>query len=331
MNLKERIEAFGKVGDRINTLKDDEISKYAAIARRENAWFTDNNVKMAFEGIGSMLDRKKLTNWLGNYQIHVEVPKIVGIVMAGNIPLVGFHDLMSVLLSGHYAAIKTSNKDTFLVKLLIEWIAEAGPGLKKNIAIRERLTDIDAVIATGSDNTARYFHYYFGNLPNIIRKNRVSVAVIDGTESKEELEALGKDVFSYFGMGCRNVSKVYYPGGYDVKQMFDVFMRYETMMDHHKFKNNYDYYKSIYLINKTPHLDTGFLLWKETEELVSPLSVIYGETYESKRSLTEKLERLDSKIQCKVGHGYIPFGHAQTPEPWDYADNVDTIKFLSTI
>ena len=270
MNLKERIEAFGKLGDRINALKEEEVTKYAAIARHENPWFTDTNVQTAFEGVASMLDRKKLSEWLKPYKIKIEVPRIVGIVMAGNIPLVGFHDLLSVLITGHYAAIKTSSKDTFLVNLIIEWLLELAPGLKKNISLREKLTDIDAVIATGSDNTARYFHYYFGKVPNIIRKNRVSVAIIDGTESKDELEALGTDIFTYFGLGCRNVSKIYFPEGYDVKELFEAISSFESAMDNHKYKNNYDYHKSIYLINKTKHLDTGFLLWHETDELVSP-------------------------------------------------------------
>ncbi len=331
MNLKERIEAFGRLGDRINALKSDEMAQYAAVSRKENPWFTDENVKMAFEGIGMMLDRQKLSQWLLPYLLNVEVPKIVGIVMAGNIPLVGFHDLLAVLVSGHYAAIKTSSKDTFLVKLVIDWLIEEAPGLKKNISIREKLTDIDAVIATGSDNTARYFHYYFGKLPNIIRKNRVSVAVVDGTETREELEALGKDIFSYFGLGCRNISKVFIPADYDVKQIFEAFESYEPILDNHKYKNNYDYHKSIYLINKTAHLDTGFLLWRETNDLVSPLSVVYAEKYGESKALSARLSDLDTKIQCKVGHGYIPFGSAQKPEPWDYADNVDTIKFLSTI
>lgn len=331
MNLKDRIEAFAKLGDRINALNEDEVNNYASLARRENPWFTDSNVKLAFEGIASMLVAQKLNKWLLPYEINTQLPRIVGIVMAGNIPMVGFHDLLSVLVSGHYAAIKTSNKDTFLVKLIIEWLIEIAPGFKKNISIRDRLTNIDAVIATGSDNTARYFHYYFGKLPNIIRKNRVSVAIIDGTESREELAALGNDVFSYFGMGCRNVSKIFFPVDYDVKQVLDAFAIYESVGDNHKYRNNYDYHKSIYLINKTPHLDSGFLLWRETAELVSPLTVLYGESYAEKHSLTEKLKTIDTKIQCKVGHDFVPFGQAQRPEPWDYADDIDTIKFLSTI
>tara|TARA_Y100001972_G_C7666083_1_gene336818 strand:- start:1096 stop:2091 length:996 start_codon:yes stop_codon:yes gene_type:complete len=331
MNLKDRIGAFAKLGERINALKEDEVNKYASLARRENPWFTDSNVKLAFEGIASMIEAQKLNKWLLPYEINTQVPRIVGIVMAGNIPMVGFHDLLAVLVSGHYAAVKTSNKDSSLVKLIIEWLIEIVPDFKKNISIRDRLTNIDAVIATGSDNTARYFHYYFGKLPNIIRKNRVSVAIIDGTESREELAALGNDVFSYFGMGCRNVSKIFFPVGYDVKQILDAFATYESVGDNHKYRNNYDYHKSIYLINKTPHLDSGFLLWRETEELVSPLTVLYAESYTDKRSLTEKLKTLDTKIQCKVGHGFVPFGQAQCPEPWDYADSIDTIKFLSTI
>ncbi|XOV91344.1 MAG: acyl-CoA reductase [Bacteroidota bacterium] len=331
MNLKDRIQAFSLLGDKINQLTQEEIRNFAKQAKNENPWFTEENVKMALEGIGFMLQGHKLTQWLKVYDLNVEVPKIVGIVMAGNIPLVGFHDLMSVLLTGHYAAVKTSSKDTFLVRLIIGWLLELAPGLKKNISFRERLTEIDAVIATGSDNTARYFHYYFDKIPNIIRKNRVSVAIIDGSETREEFEALGLDIFSYYGMGCRNVSKVFYPKGFDPTQIFESFELFKQVSDNHKYQNNYDYHKSIFLINKIPHLDTGFLLWQETDELVSPLSVIYSEAYSTKSNLQQRLQHLESKIQCVVGHEFIPFGKAQFPEPWDYADNVDTIKFLSTI
>ncbi len=331
MNLKARIEAFSQLGNKISTLEESEIKDYSLKAKNENPWFTEDNVRMAFTGIAHMLDEEKLNKWLIPYQMNLEIPKIIGIVMAGNIPLVGCHDLMATLLSGHIAAIKVSKKDTFLVNLLINWLLEIEPDFKKNLFIRERLNDIDAVIATGSDNTSRYFHYYFGKIPNIIRKNRVSVAVLDGSESKEELISLGKDVFSYFGMGCRNVAKVFTPEKYDINELFQSFEEFQYVANNHKYQNNYDYYKSIFLINKTPHLDTGFLIWLDSRELVSPLSTLYSETYEEKIKLMEMLKDEEEKIQCVIGHGFIPFGKSQYPEPWDYADNVDTIKFLSTL
>ncbi len=331
MDLNDRIEAFGKLGDRISALGKEELSLHASRARNENPWFTKENVELSFKGLAHMLQRESLEEWLKGYQLNTDVPRIVGIVMAGNIPLVGFHDLLSVLISGHFAAVKTSAKDTYLVRLIIDWIVDIAPGLKKNISLREKLTGIDAVIATGSDNSSRYFHYYFGKIPNIIRKNRVSIAIIDGFETDEELSELGKDILSYYGLGCRNVSKIYIPKDYNATKLFPHFQSHEWVMDNHKYKNNYDYHKSIYLINKTSHLDTGFLLWRETRDLVSPLSVLYAETYSDKKELKETIRSQGSKIQCIVSHDHLPFGKAQLPDLWDYADDIDTIKFLSTI
>ncbi|WP_370090477.1 acyl-CoA reductase [Ekhidna sp.] len=331
MNIQDKIAAFTKLQQKITLLSEDELQNLADRARQKNGWFSYESVKNALEGIAFMLDEAKLKKWISSYKLSEDTPKIVGIVMAGNIPLVGFHDLLSVLISGHFAAIKPSSDDDFLTRTMVDWIIQVEPRFKKNIEIREKLTNIDAVIATGSDNTARYFEYYFKDIPSIIRKNRTSIAILDGTESKEQLEALGNDIFSYFGLGCRNVSKVFTPKGYDFRDAFPHFEQFKEVGNHHKYRNNYDYYKSIYLVNKTPHLDTGFLLINSTDELVSPISVLFHQEYDSIEKLESILESQKEKLQCIVGQDYIPFGKAQRPELWDYADNFDTLKFLSSL
>lgn len=329
MNKNEKIAAFTLLSEKIASLTPSEIQHLADVARVRNGWFDLANVKNALEGIAFMLDPSKLEKWLFTYDVPVENPKIVGIVMAGNIPLVGFHDLLCVLAAGHVAVIKPSSDDSFLVETLVGWIAEVEPRLKKNIEIRDKLTGIDAVLATGSDNTARYFEYYFRKIPHIIRKNRTSVAILDGSETDNELAMLGMDIFSYFGLGCRNVSKVYTPKGFDLTSIFPSFEAYSSIAHHNKYRNNYDYHKSIYLVNKTPHLDTGFLLVTSTNELVSPISVLYHQEYENMERMEQLLKTQEDKIQCIVSKQHTPFGAAQRPELWDYADNVDVLGFLS--
>lgn len=331
MNLDEKINAFTLLAKKIKGLTEDELVELSTTAKNHNGWFTEESVKNALEGIAFMLEEQKLKEWTSKYELKNEVPKIVGIVMAGNIPLVGFHDLLCVLLSGHFVAIKPSSDDEILTRTLVEWILEVEPRFKKNIEIRERLNNVDAVIATGSDNTARYFEYYFRNIPNIIRKNRTSVAVLNGKETKEDIQNLGLDIFSYFGLGCRNVSKVFTPKGFDLRDTFPHLEQFNWVGNHHKYRNNYDYHKSIYLVNQTPHLDTGFLLSVSTDELVSPISVLFHQEYESLDSLNVILESKKDKIQCIVGEGFIPFGKAQRPELWDYADNMDVFDFLSSL
>ncbi len=328
MKVEDRISAFVNLGHKIDNLQGEELAELAGRARQENPWFTEDNVKRALKGISYMLEKSKLEKWISSYSLKESTPKIVGIVMAGNIPMVGFHDLLCVLISGHYAAIKPSSDDQFLTNTLVNWITEIEPRFKRNIEIREHLTNIDAVIATGSDNTSRYFEYYFKDIPHVIRKNRTSIAVLNGEESEEDLKKLGEDIFSYFGLGCRNVSKVYTPKGFDLRQTFPHFESFNDCINHHKYRNNYDYYKSIYLVNKTPHLDTGALLTVSTDDLVSPVSVLYHQEYDSMENLNKVLEESKEKIQCIVSKKNIPFGKAQQPELWDYADDVDTMKFL---
>lgn len=332
MTLAERIEAFSILGDKIKDIPKDSLTEIARRSALDNQWFTEENVAHAFEGLAFMLEKTRLQKWLAPYgPLSPEVPKIIGIVMAGNIPMVGFHDLMSVLLSGHFAAVKASSQDSYLITRLTEWLTEIEPRFKKDIEIRERLTSIDALIATGSDNTARYFEYYFRNHPRVIRKNRTSVAILDGHETDEELVALGKDVFLYFGLGCRNVSKLFVPSGYDPRPFFEANEYLSPIGHHNKYRNNYDYHKSILLVNGVKHLDNGFLLWQPSPELVSPISVLYVEEYQDQKEVTEKLAQVSNKLQCIIGKGHIPFGKGQSPEPWDYADNVDTIQFLAEL
>ncbi|MEO9485350.1 MAG: acyl-CoA reductase [Ekhidna sp.] len=331
MNIQDKINAFAKLGEKIAQLSSEEVEQLATSAKAANGWFSTESVQNALEGISFMLKEDKLNEWVNHYAVEIETPKVVGIVMAGNLPLVGFHDLLSVLISGHFAAVKPSSDDQFLTNTLIDWIIDIEPRLKKNIEVREKLTNIDAVIATGSDNTARYFEYYFKEVPNIIRKNRTSVAILTGKETSDELSALGEDIFSYFGLGCRNVSKVFTSKGYDFREAFPHFERFQEVANHNKYRNNYDYYKSIYLVNKTPHLDTGFLLINSTDELVSPIGVLFHQEYDSLENLESILDTKKEKIQCIVGKDYIPFGKAQRPELWDYADDVDTLKFLTSL
>ncbi|GAB4230904.1 MAG: acyl-CoA reductase [Ekhidna sp.] len=331
MKKEEKIHAFSSLGNKITQLSEGEIEKIVAAASSQNGWFTYETVKKSLQEIAFMLKENKLAKWTDEYEVDRDAPMIVGIVMAGNIPLVGFHDLLSVLIAGHFAAVKPSTNDEVLTRQVIDWLVEIEPRFKKNIEIRDKLTGIDAVIATGSDNTARYFEYYFRDIPNIIRKNRSSVAILSGKETADDLELLADDIFTYYGLGCRNVSKVFTPKGFDFKSAFPHFEKYNEIIHHHKYRNNYDYYKSIYLVNKTPHLDTGFLLIHSSDELVSPISVLFHQEYESKDELMKVLASKEDKIQCIVGKDHIPFGKAQRPELWDYADNVDTLEFLTKL
>ncbi len=331
MNLADRLSAFSILGEKIRNLSDAEILSLASPAKAQNAWFDAGSVAQAFTGVAAMLEKEKLEKWTQAYDLNPEVPKIVGIIMAGNIPLVGFHDLLTVLLSGHLAAIKTSAQDSFLITKVIDWLVEIEPRFKRNVDIRQRLEEVDAVICTGSDNTARYFEYYFGKYPNVIRKNRTSIAILDGTESDDELAELAKDIFSYYGLGCRNVSKIFTPKGYDLTKLFPHFEGHKDVIHHNKYCNNYEYHKAIFLVNQDPHLDTGFLLIRSVDDLVSPISVLFHQEYESREFLNSVLESQKEKIQCIVSKQDIPFGQAQSPEPWDYADGVDTLRFLANL
>ena len=335
MNLNNRIDAFAQLGARISELKEIPNEIFLR-AEQQNNWFTRENINIAFNSIVNLLKVESLQAWTSGYKLDIDDPKRVGIVMAGNIPLVGFTDFLAIMMSGHHAKIKLSSHDNVLLPYLIDMLFEIEPELQQQITFVEQLKEIDAVIATGSDNTSRYFEYYFKKYPNIIRKNRTSCAIISGSESKEDIVNLGKDIFTYYGLGCRNVSKIYVPKGYDHTYLLDNLMSYQPIINHHKYHNNYDYNKSIYLVNIVKHLDTGFLLLTESEELVSPISVLYFEEYTDHEHLSDLLKKNEGKIQCVVSADEqypdsVSFGNAQKPSLTDYADNVDVMEFLISL
>ncbi|CAM3942279.1 MULTISPECIES: acyl-CoA reductase [Flavobacterium] len=316
-----------------NDLFQEEFSKLIELSQSHNGWFTPENVHFAIQSWATALKEENLNKWLSPYKLEDCKPKTVGLVLAGNIPLVGFHDLLSVLIAGHKALIKTSSNDQYLVKFLIKYLISLDDRISERITLAEgKLEGFDAVIATGSNNTARYFEYYFKNKPNIIRKNRNSVAILTGEETKEELVELGDDVFRYFGLGCRNVSKLFIPEGYNFDNFFNAIFEFQEVVKYEKYANNYDYNKAVYLMSNFKLLDNGFLTLKEDTNFSSPISSVFYEYYTSIESLTNKLEKDKEKIQCIVSKNQIldsiSFGETQKPNLWDYADNIDTLQFL---
>lgn len=333
MNTHVRINAFSLLGQTLKNINDTEFQSLTEQVARENPWFTKENVRMGMDGIIKLLQKERLEQWVSSYNLRDQSKK-VALVLAGNIPLVGFHDLLSVLISGNKALIKPSSKDSVLLKYIIQTLGDIEPSFRDKVELAEQLKNFDAVIATGSDNSARYFDYYFGKYPHIIRKNRTSVAILTGNESEAELATLGIDVFSYFGLGCRNISKLLVPAGYSFNKLYPTWEVYQPIIHHHKYCNNYDYQKSIMLVNQIPFLDNGFVMLHESVKMVSPISVVYYEQYKDEGDLSEKLIANQDKIQCIVGdhdRATVPFGKAQYPELWDYADGVDTLKFLTSL
>lgn len=346
MQLQQRINAFIELGTFLKQFASETSAIEAPInenkvhfeamqsaivsAKNTNGWFTDDNLAYAFKSWSEALTQEQLTNWLSPYKISEEsTEKAIAIVMAGNIPLVGFHDFLCVLLAGHKAIAKVSSNDAALLPVLSNFLIAQEPAFKGRITITsEKLPDFDAVIATGSDNTAMYFNHYFGKYPSIIRKNRNSVAIIDGTESKAEMEALANDVFRYFGLGCRNVSKLYVPEGYDWDHLFNGMYSWKDVINNHKYMNNYDYNKAVYLMSMIPLLDNEFLLLKEDTAFSSPISVLFYQTYKDATTLEALLAAEKAHIQCIVSKNHVPFGRAQKPNLNDYADGVDTMAFL---
>ena len=309
----------------------DRIDLAIKRASQYNGWATEENVRHAFKVWGETLDRDRIKAWLDRYpQLGEDRPsKKIGLVLAGNVPLVGLHDVISVWLSGHSATVKCSSQEPELIPALMRLLHELAPGTLEQIAITHgKLGPIDAVIATGSNNTARYFEHYFGHLPRIVRKSRVSVAVFDGSETKAEIEALGEDVFRYFGLGCRNVSKLFLPADFDLDRIFEGIYSHNAVIQHNKYGNNYDYTRALWLLDQVPFLENGFMLLKEDRALASPVSAVFYERYSDREKLAERLKEEESSIQCIVGHGHVPFGKAQMPSLTDYADGVDTMEFL---
>lgn len=335
LTTKQRLGAFVQLGALLSK-PDDALSSIINSAKQFNAWFTPESSASAIKAISKMLNQSDLESWLGEGGEETGNPKAVGLILAGNIPLVGFHDILCVLATGNRALIKLSSQDQKLIPYILNKLTEIESAFKDQIEYVERLTEFDAVIATGSNNTSRYFEYYFSKVPHIIRKNRNSIAVLTGNEAPEDIQKLGNDIFDYYGLGCRNVSKVYVPRDYDFKSLFEPIEEFKSVIDHHKYNNNYDYNKSIYLVNQDKHLDNGFLLLKEDERLASPLAVLYYQRYDDVRMLEQELIEKADQIQCIVsrpglGLQTVGFGESQQPKLWDYADGLDTLQFLRGI
>ena len=333
MNLQQRIDSFIEVGKRLSTFSQDEKLTLVAQAHNQNSWFDADNVLYALNAVQLYLAPQNLKTWIQKYAIQVVTPKKVGVIMAGNIPLVGFHDFLTVLLAGHSVYAKASSQDSVLIKQIATMLIEMNEEWKERILFVDGiLQNFDAIIATGSNNSARYFEKYFGKHPHIIRKNRTSVAVLSGQETPEQLASLGQDLLLYYGLGCRNVSKVFVPKDYNFIPLLDALQPWEKALNNHRYQNNYDYNKSIYLVNRVPHLDTGFLLVTESTQLVSPISVLYYETYQDEAELEQKLAAIAPDLQCIITILPLPnkkeLGTAQLPMLADYADGVDTMEFL---
>jgi hypothetical protein len=352
MNLAERINAFAELGKFLsqftqkgaqknanvlhNDLFFDGFKHQLKLAQEHNGWFTYENICFSLEGWSNLLNNNSIKQWIDKYNFNIDKSKKVAIVMAGNIPLVGFHDFISVLISGHEVLVKQSSNDKYLLPFLAKYLEHVESGFKKKITFTEdKLDGFDAVIATGSDNTARYFEYYFKEVPSVIRRNRNSVAVLKGNETHEQLEALSDDIFRYYGLGCRNVSKLFVPKNYDFAPFFEAVYKWHPIIHQVKYANNYDYNKAVYLMSEFDMLENGFLMIKEDLSYASPIATVFYEYYDFSESLKERLKNDKDKIQSVVSSDFldseIKFGQTQRPELSDYADNVDTIAFLLKI
>ncbi|WP_207536046.1 acyl-CoA reductase [Desertivirga arenae] len=334
MTLQQRKKAFSSLGEYL-LAPDEKLDRIIYSAQFSNGWFTPEETVKAVRAWGHALNEKDLQIWLGDKDPAVFEKKKVGLVLAGNIPMVGFHDIVTVLAAGHTAMIKLSSQDKILIPHILQKLAELDPDFQEQIVLVDRLEGFDAVIATGSNNTSRYFDYYFGKVPNIIRKNRNSVAILDGLESKEDLGRLGEDIFRYFGLGCRNVSKLFVPESYNFDLFFEAIQSFKSVGDNHKYNNNYDYNKSIYLVNRNDHLDNGFLLLKEDASMTSPLAVLFYQRYKNLDEVTKHINSVADEIQVVVSQKQlnlavpsVGFGKSQAPDLWDYADGVNTLDFL---
>ncbi|WP_109301102.1 acyl-CoA reductase [Aquimarina sp. AU474] len=352
MVLNDRVRAFSELGNFLSQFKSTGYEQVDTVLLNDdffdgmvnkidsavhyNGWFTKENVLFSLNEWGQALSKENLNDWLSPYSLKTITPKTIGAIMAGNIPLVGFHDFLSVLIVGHKVLIKQSSDDDQLLPFLASYLIAVAPEFKEYISFTsDRLSHFDAVIATGSNNTSRYFEYYFGKVPNIIRKSRNSVAILTGKETADQLTALGKDIFRYYGLGCRSVSKLMIPEGYDFDQFFKAIYPYHDIMNSAKYANNYDYNKAVYLMSNYKLFENGFLMLKEDKSYASPIATVFYETYVSESKLSEKLKNDEEKIQCVVAtdivHENIDFGQTQSPKLSDYADGIDIIEFLTKI
>lgn len=352
MTLETKKNVFIELGKFLSQFSENENTRIDSVLKNDlfyesfidlihlsqshNGWYTPAQVYFAVQSWAQALTEENINQWLSGYVIDSTEPKTIALILAGNIPLVGFHDFLSVLITGNNVLVKTSSNDQHLLPFLAKYIIAIEPEFGNKITFVDgKLENFDAVIATGSNNTARYFEYYFKDKPSIIRKSRNSVAVLTGKETNEQLVALGEDIFRYFGLGCRNVSKLFVPKDYSFNAFFEAIFAYQDVIHYEKYANNYDYNKAVFLMSNFKLLDNGFLTIKEDTSHASPISSVFYEYYEDLENLQNRLESESENIQCIVGDNNIknsvPFGQTQSPKLWDYADNVDTISFLLTI
>ena len=347
MEKKAIIEVFGQLRKALSAftlneqwpgyecgLTEDEFLSLQKVVNKEvqlNPWFTKENCIKALNGINHLIEKESLESFSDRYQF-TDKPKTIALIMAGNLPFVRFHDLLCVLITGNKALCKLSSSDSRIPMKLIEWMHEWNPELKEYIGVSlGPIKNYDAVIATGSNNSIAQFETYFSHVPHLFRKSRTSIAVLDGSETDLELSKLGSDCFDFFGMGCRNVSKLYLPAGFNLNRIFENFLDQAHLIQHHKYGNNYDYNRTIFLMNQIPFLDNNVFMLKEDEGIHAPLSVIYYEYYEDKSVILEKIEGMSENLQAIVGHGFIPFGKAQAPDITDFADGLDTGRWLNSL
>jgi len=350
MNLNQRIKAFLELKNFISeVLENKQISNinletkvdlFKTIIETEytfNQWFTAENIRFSLKSISDSLTKENFEIWLSKYNSDFEnlKPQKVGVILAGNLPLVGFHDFLCVLITGNIFIGKQSSKDNRLLKTIADFLILIEPEFENFIKFEEeRLVDFDAVIATGSNNSARYFEFYFSKYPNIIRQNRNSIAILNGLETKAEMQLLSDDLFTYFGLGCRNVSKLYVPQNYDIAHFFEGITKYENIIFHNKYANNFAYNRAIYLMELIKFFENSFAILKEDKNISSPVSVVFYEYYNNLSEIENFVNQNSEKLQCVVSNLDIPnvktikLGETQKPQLWDYADNVDTIEFL---
>ena len=338
MTLAERIDLLVYLGTYLQS-NDEKLEQLLRKSYHHNPWFTKENYENALNAVNtSFLQRDQLEKWVGHYDFDkTKGGKKIGLILAGNIPLVGFHDFVSVFLTGHHSKIKISDKDKFVLPHLVEKMTEQDARMKEYVEFIERLSGFDGVIATGSNNSARYFEAYFGKYPNIIRKNRTAVAVLEGNETEAELFELGNDIFKYFGLGCRNVSKIYVPKDYNFDLFMETMHKFNDLALHNKYKNNFDYNFTLFILNQRHHLNNGCILLVEDESLHSRIASLHYEYYLASSDVQEKLTAKQNEIQCVVSKmkfdqvSNVDFGQAQQPGLMDYADGVDTIDFLLSL
>jgi hypothetical protein len=332
MKIAERIDLLTRLAEWLQQ-NDEEWQEAKLKAARDNPWFTPGFIDLSVANIVThFLQKPLLQQWVARYPLSDDIanPKTVGIVMAGNLPLVGFHDFLCVFVSGHKMVIKLSSKDNVLLQVMVEKLYQWDARTRETVSFAEMLKGCNAYIATGSNNSGRYFEYYFGKYPHIIRRNRTSVAILDGTETTKELVLLADDIQLYFGLGCRNVTQLYVPEGYDFIPLLDALKKYDYVADNHKYKHNFDYHLALLIMNSKFYMNNDSVILTENASPFSPVSQVHYQYYTSKPAVEEALAT-DAQIQCITGHGHIPLGAAQSPSLQDYADGVDTMAFLSRL